>query len=143
MFVDGGFKIKIIIKDSRKKLGLLTSRPTPYTFKMAYQTLPNYIIGLIRDLKIHIHGIPYISTFTIMKINVLDVNYSMSLGSPWLCDVKVTHDWGSNMITIESNGIVWIVTITRHLDSTHDCKYFSTLSLSLELKVIKRMFYWS
>ncbi len=37
---------------------------------------------LIRDLKIHVHNIPYIATFTIMKINVLDANYSMLIGSP-------------------------------------------------------------
>jgi len=31
------------------------------------------LIKLIKDLKIHIHGIPYIVTFTIMGNNVLDV----------------------------------------------------------------------
>jgi hypothetical protein len=49
-------------------------------------------IGLIKDLKIHIHGIPYIVTFTIMKNNVLDSNYSMLLGQPWLHNAHVTHD---------------------------------------------------
>jgi len=44
MFLDGGFKIKIITKDSKKKLGLPTSRPTPYTFKMTYQTFTKLYI---------------------------------------------------------------------------------------------------
>jgi hypothetical protein len=35
---------------------------------------------LIKDLKIHIHGIPYIAMFTVMKNNVLNSNYSMLLG---------------------------------------------------------------
>lgn len=101
--------------------------------------LPNYIFMLIRDLKIHVHNIPYIATFTIMKINVLDANYSMLIGSPWLFDAKVTHDWDNNMITIESKGIVWMIALTRHFY----WKYYFTLISSLELKVIKKMFCWS
>jgi hypothetical protein len=58
------------------------------------------LIGLIIDLKIYVHGIPYIITFTILHNNVVDYNYSMLLGKPWLRDVKVAHDWGSNTITI-------------------------------------------
>jgi hypothetical protein len=50
--------------------------------------------GLIEDLKIHIHGIAYVITFTMMRNIVLDANYSMLLGRPWLQDVKVMHDWG-------------------------------------------------
>jgi hypothetical protein len=42
---------------------------------MAYQTITKSV-GLIKDLKILIHGIPYITTFTVMKNNVLDSNYS-------------------------------------------------------------------
>jgi hypothetical protein len=34
-------------------------------------------VGFIKDLKIHIHGIPYMAMFTIIKNNVLDSNYSM------------------------------------------------------------------
>jgi hypothetical protein len=44
MFLDGGSKINIITKDLRKKLGLSTLRPTPYTFKMAYQTFTKLYI---------------------------------------------------------------------------------------------------
>jgi len=28
----------------------------------------------------------------VMKNNILDANYSMLLGHPWLCDAKVMHD---------------------------------------------------
>jgi hypothetical protein len=41
-------------------------------------------IGFIKDLKIHIHGIPWIVTSIVMKNNVLDSSYSMLLGQPWL-----------------------------------------------------------
>ncbi len=34
-------------------------------------------------MNIHIHGIPYIATFTVLKNNVVDSNYSMLLGRPW------------------------------------------------------------
>jgi hypothetical protein len=48
--------------------------------------------------------------------NVLDSNYSMLLKHPGLHNVKVTHDWGNNLITIEGNNIVWTIIIMKHLD---------------------------
>jgi hypothetical protein len=48
-------------------------------------------VGLIRDLKIYVHGIPYITTFTILQNNLVDFSYSM-LGKPWLRDAKMAHD---------------------------------------------------
>jgi hypothetical protein len=43
---------------------------------MANQTIAKPF-GLIMDLKIFVHGIPYIITFTIIINNVLDFSYSM------------------------------------------------------------------
>jgi hypothetical protein len=39
----------------------------------------------------------------------------MLLGRPWLKDVKVAHDWGSNIVTIQGNGTVKTITITKQL----------------------------
>jgi hypothetical protein len=50
-------------------------------------------LKIIRNLKIRKHGIPYVTTFIILQNNVVDYNYSMLLGKPWLKDAKVTHDW--------------------------------------------------
>jgi hypothetical protein len=50
------------------------------------------LVGLIIDLKLHVHGISYITTFTILHNSVVDSSYSMLLGKPWLRDVKVAHD---------------------------------------------------
>jgi hypothetical protein len=83
---------------------------------MANQTITK-LVGLIKDLKVHIHGISYITTFMIMKNNVLDYNYFMLLGQPWLCNAHVTHDWGNNLITIEGNGTVRTLVVTKHLDN--------------------------
>jgi hypothetical protein len=82
---------------------------------MVDQTLTK-LVGMIRDLKIHIHGIPYIVAFIVMKNNVLDASYSLLLGSPWLHNVKVTYDWGHNLITIKQNGLVRTITISKYLD---------------------------
>jgi hypothetical protein len=82
---------------------------------MVDQTLTKPV-GMIKDLKIHIHGIPYIVAFIIMKNNVLDASYSMLLGSLWLHNVKVIHDWGHNLITIKQNGLVRTIVITKYLD---------------------------
>jgi len=49
-------------------------------------------LGLIKDLRILVHGIPYVMTFIIIQSSVLDSNYSMLLGHPWLRDVKMSHD---------------------------------------------------
>jgi hypothetical protein len=63
-------------------------------------------LEIIKDLQIHIHGIPYIATFTNLKNSVVDFNYSMLLGRPWLRDAKVTHDWGNNVIIVQGNGTI-------------------------------------
>jgi hypothetical protein len=49
-------------------------------------------VGLIRDLKIYVHGIPCITTFIVLQNSVVDFNYSMLLGRPWLKDVKMAYD---------------------------------------------------
>jgi hypothetical protein len=73
------------------------------------------LVGLIKDLKIYVHGIPYITTFTILHNNLVDFNYSMLLGRPWLKDVTVAHDWGSNIVTKQGNGKVRTIIVTKHL----------------------------
>jgi hypothetical protein len=47
---------------------------------------------IIVNLNIHIHVIPYIITFTVLKNSVVDSNYSILLRRPWFKDAKVTHD---------------------------------------------------
>ncbi len=39
----------------------------------------------------------------------------MLLGRPWLKDAKVAHDWGSNIVTIQGNGTVRTIIVTKHL----------------------------
>jgi hypothetical protein len=56
-------------------------------------------MGLIRDMK-NVHGIPYIITFIVLHNSVVNSDYSMLLGRPWLRDAKVAHDWGNNIVTI-------------------------------------------
>jgi len=72
-------------------------------------------MGLIKDLKVYVHGIPYIIMFTVLQNNVVDSSYSMLLGRPWLKDVKMAHDWRSNIVTIQRNGTVTTIIITKHL----------------------------
>jgi hypothetical protein len=81
------------------RLGLPKPKHAPYNLRMANQTMTKPM-GLIRDLKIYVHGIPYITTFILLQNNVVYSNYSMLLGRPWLRDAKVAHDWGNNIITI-------------------------------------------
>ncbi len=72
-------------------------------------------LGIIRNLKIHIDGIPYIATFIVLKNSVVDYSYSMLLGKLWFKDPKVTHDWGNNVIIVQSNGIIKTISVSRKL----------------------------
>ncbi len=112
--LDGGFGVNITIKRLRLRLGLPKPKPTPYNLRMVDQTTIKPV-GFIRDLKIYVHGIPYITIFIVLQNSVVDFSYSMLLGRPWLRDVKMAHDWGNNTITLQGNGIIRIITVTKHL----------------------------
>jgi len=114
VFLDGSFKVNFIIEQLRLRLGLPKRKPTPYILRMADQTtiIP---MGLIRNLNMYVHGIPYITMFTALQNGVTNSSYSMLLGRPWLKDVKVALDWGNNIITIQRNGKVKTIIIAKHL----------------------------
>ncbi len=54
--LDGGSIINIITKKLRLRLGLQKPKTTPYNLRMADQTTIK-LMGLIRDMKIYVHGI--------------------------------------------------------------------------------------
>lgn len=90
MLLDKRHEMNIIIENFKKKLGLPIPRTTPYTLRMANQTMTRLIKVLINNSKIHVHGIPCIST---MKNILLDDNYSMLLGDVHGCIMPgVIHD---------------------------------------------------
>ncbi len=99
MLLDGGSRVNIITKKLRVQLGLSKPKPTPYNLHMVDQTIVKPL-ALIKDLRILVHGIIYVVTFTIIQSIVLDSNYFMLLGRPWLRDAKMSHDRGNNAITI-------------------------------------------
>jgi hypothetical protein len=72
-------------------------------------------LGIIRNLKFEIHGIPYVTTFIVLQNNVVDSNYSMFLGRPWFKDAKVTHDQGNNVIIVQIKRIVKTISVNRKL----------------------------
>jgi hypothetical protein len=108
ILLNGGANVNIITKNLKTKLDLPEPRSTAYHFKMADLSMTKPL-GIIRNLKIQIHDIPYVATFIVLQNNVVDFSYSMLLGRPWLRDAKVTHDWGNNVITIQGNGIVILI----------------------------------
>ncbi len=89
--LNGGSRVNIIIKKLRFRLELPKPKPSPYNLKMVDQ-ITTKPVGLIRDLKIYVHDIPYITRFIVFHNNVIDYNYSMLLGRSLLKDVKVAHD---------------------------------------------------
>ncbi len=77
--LDGGIGINIIIEQLRLKLGLPKPKPTPYNLRMVDQTTTK-LVGLIRDMKIYVLGIPYITIFIVFHNSVVDFSYSMCVG---------------------------------------------------------------
>jgi hypothetical protein len=63
VLLDGGFGVNIIIEQLILKLGLPKPKPTPYNLRMVNQTTTKSM-GLICDLKIYVHDIPYVITLT-------------------------------------------------------------------------------
>jgi hypothetical protein len=72
-------------------------------------------LRIIMNLKIHIHGIPYITTFNVLKNSAVDFSYYMLLRRPWFRDAKVSHDWGKNVITIQGNRIIKTISFNLKL----------------------------
>ncbi len=72
-------------------------------------------MGLIRDLKIYVHNIPYVIMFTMLQNSVIDVSYSTLLGRPWLRDAKIAHDLGNNIMPIQANGTVRTMVVIKPL----------------------------
>ncbi len=69
--LDGGSRGNIIIKQLKLKLGLPKPKFAPYNMRMADQ-ITTKPVGLIRHLKIYVHGTPYITTFTVLHNSVVD-----------------------------------------------------------------------
>ncbi len=88
VLLNGSSIINIITKQLRLRLGLPKPKLASYNMRMEDQTTTKPM-GLIKDPKIYVHGIPYKTTFTILQNNVVDFSYSMLLGKPWLKDVKM------------------------------------------------------
>lgn len=59
----------------------------------------------------------YTIAFTITKNNMLDATYSMLLCKTSLEDAKVFHNWGTNLVTIEDNGIIKTMVVTKKLSN--------------------------
>jgi len=49
---------------------------------------------------------------------MLLTSYTLLLSKPWLKGTKVSHDWGTNFIIIESNGIVITIIVIDKLNKT-------------------------
>jgi hypothetical protein len=65
--LDGRFKVGIIIKGLCVQLRLSKPKLAPYNLHMVHQTIAKSL-SLIKDLKIHVHGIPYTITLLLKKV---------------------------------------------------------------------------
>jgi hypothetical protein len=63
----------------KSRLGLPKPKLAPYNMRMVDETTTKPI-GLICDLKIYVHGIPFVARFIILHNIVIDTSYFMLLG---------------------------------------------------------------
>jgi hypothetical protein len=72
VIINGGFRVNIIIENLEVQLNQSKPNPVPYNLCMADQTMAK-LLGLIKDLKIFVHGIPYTVMFITIHNNVFNV----------------------------------------------------------------------
>lgn len=65
VLLDGGLGVNIVTKQLRARLGLFKPKLALYNLEMVDQTTTK-LIGLIKDLRMYVHNIPYIVTFTVL-----------------------------------------------------------------------------
>ena len=114
VLLDSGSGVNVITEEERRKLELRKPFLAPFNLKMANGTIAKPT-GLLQDVKIHIHGIPYIVTLTVIDCQTIKSDYSILLGRPWLRNAKVIHDWANDQVQIMGNGTVKTMKINRQL----------------------------
>jgi hypothetical protein len=62
VLIDEGVSVNIITKNFITKLGLPKPKPIPYHLRMADKSMTK-LLEIIKNLRIHVHGIPYVTTF--------------------------------------------------------------------------------
>jgi hypothetical protein len=65
VLLDGGYGVNIITKQLKLRLELPKLKLAPYNLRMVDQTTTKPM-GLIKDLKIYVHGMLHITMFTIL-----------------------------------------------------------------------------
>jgi hypothetical protein len=65
VLLDGGSGVNIIMEKLRVQLRLSKPKLAPYNLHMAIQTITKPL-GLVKDLKTLVHGIPYVVTFIVV-----------------------------------------------------------------------------
>ena len=114
VLLEGGLGLNVITEEERHRLGLPKPSRAPFNLKMANGTIAKPT-DLLRDVKIHIHGFPFIVTLTVINCQTIKSDYSMLLSRPWLRNAKIIYDWANDQVQIKGNGTVKTVKINRQL----------------------------
>jgi hypothetical protein len=91
VFLDGRLGLNVITYTSKQKLGFPPPQLAPFNLLMVDFSFIKPL-GIVPNIRIKIHGIPYIITFIVMNNMAMDPTYSILLGRLWLWDAKVVHD---------------------------------------------------
>lgn len=99
VLLDGGCGVNIILKNSKKKVGLRKPQLAPFVVRMVDKR-KEQLLGLIRNLKINLGGYVYKISMTTLNMENKIEAYSMLLGRLWLKQTKTRHNWGDSTLTI-------------------------------------------
>lgn len=77
--IDGGSGVNVVSEDKHERLGLSKPSPAPFNLKIANGSIGR-TKGLIWDVEIHIHGIPYIVILKVINSSRVKSDYGMLLG---------------------------------------------------------------
>lgn len=104
----------VITEQERSRLELQKPTTAPFKLRMADSTLVQPTV-LLRDVKIHIHDIPYTIILTVISCKDMNSAYTSLLGRPWLRNARVIHVWANDHIQIMENGTIRTIRINREL----------------------------
>ena len=110
--LDSGARISIATKEIWQKWGALALKKTRMELQLADGNL-EHPLGLLVDMPIESCGVTYEHTFAVVDFG-RDTNYDVILGRPFMRQMEVIQDWGSDYLYLRHDGVTTRVSLFDH-----------------------------
>ena len=110
--LDSGAGISIATKEIWQKWGALALKKTRMELQLADGNL-EHPLGLLVDMPVESCGVTYEHTFAVVDFG-RDTNYDVILGRPFMRQMEVIQDWGSDYLYLRHDGVTTRVSLFDH-----------------------------